>query len=1801
MVLSGGEPIALTFDGGLVGGNFVGAEGAGDTNPSSIVAAVSFASAFTFGNQNDFGADGPGATTISYALQFAAGFVEGSLSGLASDGVAVRLYQDASGNIVGSTALTEGGVLPGNTVFTIAVNTSTGLVTLTQSAPIDHSQTDTYNGAYINDLAQLANGQVVLRASAVTTDDEGDTTGVASANLDLGGNVRFGDDGPGNPTVVLSGGEPIALTFDGGLGGGNFVGAEGAGDTNPSSIVAAVSFASAFTFGNQNDFGADGPGATTISYALQFAAGFVEGSLSGLASDGVAVRLYQDASGNIVGSTALTEGGVLPGNTVFTIAVNTSTGLVTLTQSAPIDHSQTDTYNGAYINDLAQLANGQVVLRASAVTTDDEGDTTGVASANLDLGGNVRFGDDGPGNPTVVLSGGEPIALTFDGGLGGGNFVGAEGAGDTNPSSIVAAVSFASAFTFGNQNDFGADGPGATTISYALQFAAGFVEGSLSGLASDGVAVRLYQDASGNIVGSTALTEGGVLPGNTVFTIAVNTSTGLVTLTQSAPIDHSQTDTYNGAYINDLAQLANGQVVLRASAVTTDDEGDTTGVASANLDLGGNVRFGDDGPGNPTVVLSGGEPIALTFDGGLGGGNFVGAEGAGDTNPSSIVAAVSFASAFTFGNQNDFGADGPGATTISYALQFAAGFVEGSLSGLASDGVAVRLYQDASGNIVGSTALTEGGVLPGNTVFTIAVNTSTGLVTLTQSAPIDHSQTDTYNGAYINDLAQLANGQVVLRASAVTTDDEGDTTGVASANLDLGGNVRFGDDGPGNPTVVLSGGEPIALTFDGGLGGGNFVGAEGAGDTNPSSIVAAVSFASAFTFGNQNDFGADGPGATTISYALQFAAGFVEGSLSGLASDGVAVRLYQDASGNIVGSTALTEGGVLPGNTVFTIAVNTSTGLVTLTQSAPIDHSQTDTYNGAYINDLAQLANGQVVLRASAVTTDDEGDTTGVASANLDLGGNVRFGDDGPEVNASTDITLVGTDLSGSGIFNYDVGADDRVTFSIANTDFGIVLSGTVGSTAIVNPTVIWAAESATSATFNFTFQYDADPTNASNPLTNETGTIVFDKVANTYTVTLNEAIETFTTVSTGQTISRDTYNIVGSSASQPEIVVSELASDFFVRFTAIDGGVTSPPAPTGTWAPGESFAGSQGWVSSSGTENGVSSDTLQNGEVLNLQFYTSDPGGTTTPGFPTARADSIFLKLDQLGNSEDFVVILQLIDPDDNSLTTRAVVVDRADIWESGQGNPLGLTYVDINGDPIDGIIVIESNDFNILPGENWQIYGAQLMTSTNGITSAANVAVDLNKAVGALGGSLLTDEFDAATSDSDVIKVVDIGFVRQTVNTQEVHLDFDVTITDSDTDKTTVTTLSVNPIVPPVALDLDGDGLEFVGTAAGVAFDYNGDGVRESTAWTGPDDGMLVHDANGDSAANNGSEIVFSVNGSTDLEGLRQTYDSNGDGQLTAADAGYASFGVWQDANSNGVTDAGEYRTLSEAGIVSIDLVANDNSYTAANGQVLVHGESSYAHADGSQNVVGDVSFATRQAEAQKSAAQAMTTQSLTSSLVAASLVASVGAGIRQASFDADPDAHLVSLSAPVSDASAEQSLGLARGETHEALADHLSPQHEAIQSSGAPEAATSPASEPAFHAQVDGWQEAIAPSEPQPSIQFEAAVEIQPAIGGMMEMAAMPIIPEGVQLTGPVAAAAGSSAELGAVLADALHQSAGPDINALLDALPVGSGAAGGTELAAMDAGAVAMDWASFGMHQVFDMAVIAHDTATAVQNG
>jgi Ca2+-binding RTX toxin-like protein len=172
-------------------------------------------------------------------------------------------------------------------------------------------------------------------------------------------------------------------------------------------------------------------------------------------------------------------------------------------------------------------------------------------------------------------------------------------------------------------------------------------------------------------------------------------------------------------------------------------------------------------------------------------------------------------------------------------------------------------------------------------------------------------------------------------------------------------------------------------------------------------------------------------------------------------------------------------------------------------------------------------------------------------------------------------------------------------------------------------------------------------------------------------------------------------------------------------------------------------------------------------------------------------------------------------------------------------------------------------------------------------------------------------------------------------------------------------------NPVVQnaskkPIAIDLNGDGFHFTDVDdSNVFFDVNGDGWARRTSWIDPNDGLLAYDQNGNGKVDSGLELSFTrfkQGAQTDLQGFA-AFDTNKDGKFTAADAEWSKFGVWQDANSNGVTDAGEFKGLTAMGISEIGL-SSDGHFRIVNNQT-VHGTGSLTKTDGSTLAIADVTF--------------------------------------------------------------------------------------------------------------------------------------------------------------------------------------------------------------------------------------------------
>ncbi|MCC8968871.1 hypothetical protein H8A95_43090, partial [Bradyrhizobium sp. Pear76] len=150
------------------------------------------------------------------------------------------------------------------------------------------------------------------------------------------------------------------------------------------------------------------------------------------------------------------------------------------------------------------------------------------------------------------------------------------------------------------------------------------------------------------------------------------------------------------------------------------------------------------------------------------------------------------------------------------------------------------------------------------------------------------------------------------------------------------------------------------------------------------------SFAGAFTVKT----GADGG---TTAYALSIAA---NGTTSNLIDSASGLGVVLDQTGNTI-SGYVTGHENQAAWLVFTLAVNTATGDVTLTQDRAVHEntaSSPDTGEGI------SLTGGLVTL--TATVTDKDGDT---ASQKLDLSSHVTFHDDGPSISLSGNVNSLNT------------------------------------------------------------------------------------------------------------------------------------------------------------------------------------------------------------------------------------------------------------------------------------------------------------------------------------------------------------------------------------------------------------------------------------------------------------------------------------------------------------------------------------------------------------------------------------------------------------------------------------------------------------------------------------------------------------------------------------------------------------------------------------------------------------------------
>jgi uridine phosphorylase len=478
---------------------------------------------------------------------------------------------------------------------------------------------------------------------------------------------------------------------------------------------------------------------------------------------------------------------------------------------------------------------------------------------------------------------------------------------------------------------------------------------------------------------------------------------------------------------DDSKSLAGTNLVQLTSTVK-DGDGDTN---SATIDITTLLTFKDDGP-----AISGDITKApkLTVD---------------ETNLATDDTEA-FAAAFT----KSFGADGAAPSgSDTYALG-----TSGGNSGLTDTATKnpVFLFLE-SGQVVGRAGINATTAASGPIVFVVSVDGSGNVKLDQQRAIVQDSAPNTPDDSISMTTANL----VTLTEKVI--DGDGD---IKSATLNIASLLVFKDDGPS--IVVNATAKPTLPTTD---------------PLAPATNSANGNFGVDFT----PTYGADGQGATPLSYALSLGS-----TSSGLTDSlsGQAVVLSVSADGSLV--TGKTQTSSL---TVFTVGVD-GTGKVTLTQNRAVVQGTGE--NGDIGETVGLTGSNIVVLKATA--TDGDGDQ---ATATLDLTPQLSFKDVGPAITVGN-IANGTYAAGGSSTWSETPNADGFKSLNVTLNNYTIDSHSQVTVNSSLGTDTITDANGnyGFNGTINADFNGDGTSDTVSFKLT-------FDPVGNTYKIDVTTPPET--------------------------------------------------------------------------------------------------------------------------------------------------------------------------------------------------------------------------------------------------------------------------------------------------------------------------------------------------------------------------------------------------------------------------------------------------------------------------------------------------------------------------------------------------------------------------------------------------------------------------------------------------------------------------------------------------------------------
>ena len=153
-------------------------------------------------------------------------------------------------------------------------------------------------------------------------------------------------------------------------------------------------------------------------------------------------------------------------------------------------------------------------------------------------------------------------------------------------------------------------------------------------------------------------------------------------------------------------------------------------------------------------------------------------------------------------------------------------------------------------------------------------------------------------------------------------------------------------------------------------------------------------------------------------------------------------------------------------------------------------------------------------------------------------------------------------------------------------------------------------------------------------------------------------------------------------------------------------------------------------------------------------------------------------------------------------------------------------------------------------------------------------------------------------------------------------------VTIKDDDKDPNDDEPETYDPLV----IDLNNDGIKGTNLDYKINFDLDNNGFKEATSWIDNNDAFIAIDKNNNGTIDNGSELFgnksisnnayayTNPNAKNGFESLKE-FDSNNDDIIDEKDKEFTNLLLWQDKNSNGISETDELIKLSDK-VKSINL---------------------------------------------------------------------------------------------------------------------------------------------------------------------------------------------------------------------------------------------------------------------------------------